>query len=366
MPLWTARSAEEGALERRQAGFSLIELMIALVVTLIISGAVYQLLTSGQTAFRREPEMADRQQNARMAMDVISKDIYQAGNGLPPFMRVFTDGLDGFGASYTPPIMGSGGAYTDEIEMTSSAGCGSFQVCKQSGANLFLWGSLDGCLNFPVPVIVACTTPGPPKAPLKTPCPAYGVFWAEEPGGPGSSGTGNCASGNDDGNNGHVNFPPGKGQPPVFNPPGGIDFAAEYMVAGSVVRYRIALDQGVPCLERSALGGAATYAGASSWVIIARGIEDLQIQYMSSAAPGDHYTNLPPAPGGVNDYDNLVRRVRVTLSSRAVDSARVVGATNPSAAAAAAGVPAAIRGQLVSEITPRAAQTTVATHDSQL
>jgi len=64
------------------SGFSLIELLIAMVVTSIISGAIYGLIASGQTAFRREPELVDRQQNIRMAMDLIVRDVGAAGVGL--------------------------------------------------------------------------------------------------------------------------------------------------------------------------------------------------------------------------------------------------------------------------------------------
>jgi prepilin-type N-terminal cleavage/methylation domain-containing protein len=53
----------EGTVEDREKGFSLIELMVAMVVTLIISGAVFQLVTAGQSAFKKEPAVADRQQN---------------------------------------------------------------------------------------------------------------------------------------------------------------------------------------------------------------------------------------------------------------------------------------------------------------
>ncbi|HEX9189745.1 MAG TPA: prepilin-type N-terminal cleavage/methylation domain-containing protein, partial [Vicinamibacteria bacterium] len=75
---------------RRQGGFSLIELMIAMTITLIVSGAIYGLLTAGSNAFRREPEVADRQQNIRLAMDLISRDVYTAGAALPTFAQVFT------------------------------------------------------------------------------------------------------------------------------------------------------------------------------------------------------------------------------------------------------------------------------------
>ena len=49
----------------KQRGFSLIELTVAMTVTLIITGAMFQLLTAGKSAFRREPELSDRQQNIR-------------------------------------------------------------------------------------------------------------------------------------------------------------------------------------------------------------------------------------------------------------------------------------------------------------
>ena len=75
---------------RQERGFSLVELMVAMTVTLIVSGAIYGLLTSGSNAFRREPELADRQQNIRVAMDLISRDVFNAGAALPTFSQVFT------------------------------------------------------------------------------------------------------------------------------------------------------------------------------------------------------------------------------------------------------------------------------------
>ena len=73
-----------------QAGFSLIELLVAMAMTLIVSGAIFGLLTGGQNAFRREPELTDRQQNIRIAMDAISRDIANAGGGMPLVSQVFT------------------------------------------------------------------------------------------------------------------------------------------------------------------------------------------------------------------------------------------------------------------------------------
>jgi len=98
---------------RTDRGFSLVELMVAMTITLIVSAAIYGLLTSGSNAFRREPELADRQQNIRVAMDLVARDVFNAGAGLPAFSQVFTlsdpagvgctgaQGLNGCGAMGT-------------------------------------------------------------------------------------------------------------------------------------------------------------------------------------------------------------------------------------------------------------------------
>ena len=61
-----------------------------MVLTLVVSGAIFGLLTAGGNAFRREPEVADRQQNIRIAMDTIARDIENAGAGMPLVSQVFT------------------------------------------------------------------------------------------------------------------------------------------------------------------------------------------------------------------------------------------------------------------------------------
>ena len=84
------RRPGDGRLPRRtmrpemqnERGFSLVELIVAMTVTLIVSSAIYGLLAAGGNAFSREPEVADRQQNIRAAMDLITRDVYGAGAAL--------------------------------------------------------------------------------------------------------------------------------------------------------------------------------------------------------------------------------------------------------------------------------------------
>ena len=85
-----AMTPQEPQTMRHERGFSLVELIVAMTVTLIVSSAIYGLLAAGGNAFRREPEVADRQQNIRAAMDLIARDVFGAGAAMPTFAQVFT------------------------------------------------------------------------------------------------------------------------------------------------------------------------------------------------------------------------------------------------------------------------------------
>jgi prepilin-type N-terminal cleavage/methylation domain-containing protein len=351
---------------RDERGFSLIELTIALTVTLLVAGAVYGLLTSGNSAFRREPSLADRQQNIRLAMDAISRDVYEAGRGIPRFAQVFTDGLDA--CSSCPDggaPMGAGGAVTDELEIFSSQDCSHVNVCNVppggsgTGASITTYQDFSACYTFPTLVIIGGKNPTiPGDAPDM-----WGMYWAEQPGGGSGGGSSACpGSSGSGGRNGHLTIPPG--QNPLYNPPGGIqDDWPNYIVAGQVIRYRIRDDaEGIPNLERSPFGGEPRPDGSSSWEILARGIEDLQIQYQTGAAvaAGTDWTDTPgtvacetgcAAPTQA-EYDTIVSRVRITLSARAL-APNLQGQTTSA-------VGDAPRGQLHTEVAPRAAAATLA------
>lgn len=81
-------------------GFSLTEMMIALVVFTLISGSVLLLLSKSQQIFRSEQGVSEMDQNARLLMDFITRDIQQSKeNGLglgPKFRSIYSNnGVDG-------------------------------------------------------------------------------------------------------------------------------------------------------------------------------------------------------------------------------------------------------------------------------
>jgi prepilin-type N-terminal cleavage/methylation domain-containing protein len=96
-------------------GFSLIEVLISMLITLIVMSAVFGLLSRGQATFRREPEIADMQQTARSALDMVSRDALQAGAGLPVEFPSFT-------TTDIDPTVGDGGSDPDTIEIIGGLG----------------------------------------------------------------------------------------------------------------------------------------------------------------------------------------------------------------------------------------------------
>ena len=368
---------------KRQNGFSLVELMVAMTVTLIVSGAIYGLLTSGSAAFRREPEVADRQQNIRLAMDIISRDVFSAGAALPTYAQAFTredpaggpcaagDGLNGCGVpgslgagpagDRAPGVGGDPSTDTDVLEIVSTTDpCPSQTVCSGAvlagSAGRFVVRELvPACLAMPTLVLL---TDGSTTG--------FTIQPADLAGGAPDE----CDGGGDEAVNGNLqlatavlpwiwpgpNAPPNPNDSPPPAPP------VVFLYGAQVVRYRIAPSvdpqDTSPALWRSTSGryavdgsaeaepGDAGFTpGGSPWQLVARGIEDLQVEYMA----GDGlWTNRPPVIVNT-DANTLVRRVRVTLSAR-VTQANLQGET----AAEGAG-PQALRGQLVSELVPRAA-----------
>src|SRR5215813_13065848 len=93
-----------------QHGFTMAELMIAMAVFALIIGAVVTLLGKSQTIFRTEQGVSEMDQNARLLMDFITRDIQQSKEnalGLGPRFRSIY--------SYNGPE-----GKTDEVTIVSS------------------------------------------------------------------------------------------------------------------------------------------------------------------------------------------------------------------------------------------------------
>lgn len=340
-------------IKHKEAGFSLAELLVAMVMTLLVTGAIFGLLSSGQSAFKVQPERTERQQNIRTAMDLITRDAASAGVGMPAFVQTFTPALNGVGTTTGPS-----GANTDEIEIlanttgfTNEPACfptvGDFADLYRSTLSLTSGGDVmvifrDG--SWTVRKVTATSTTGAVGN-------CTGATHVQLTMASGGINPGNvCQPTNTVPALGNAGTSP---QPAVCGNP---CCEVESIGFGSVVHYRIRPDAtdvddtgvAIPNLERSVNGGA--------FQVVARGVEDLQVRYLragpGSPPPSD---NAQPVVGGaVPDFNTLITQVRVTLSTRSANS-RLQGATINAPAGTA------LRGSLSSQATPRQALATLTT-----
>jgi hypothetical protein len=65
----------------REDGFSLVELLLAALLTVIIVAGAFQLAGPAQRMFQSQPEAADMQQRMRVAVDALRRDLVMAGAG---------------------------------------------------------------------------------------------------------------------------------------------------------------------------------------------------------------------------------------------------------------------------------------------
>jgi prepilin-type N-terminal cleavage/methylation domain-containing protein len=74
---------EQRRLRLNEKGFTLIELLVALTLSFVLVGSIYQGFSSQQKAYTIQDQVAETQQNARMAVNILLRDIRMAGYGMP-------------------------------------------------------------------------------------------------------------------------------------------------------------------------------------------------------------------------------------------------------------------------------------------
>lgn len=65
-----------------QQGFTIVELMVALVISMLVSTAIYAIFIQSEAQQRRTSDNGDMWQQARIAMTMIQRDVAMAGYGL--------------------------------------------------------------------------------------------------------------------------------------------------------------------------------------------------------------------------------------------------------------------------------------------
>lgn len=86
-------------------GFSLLELLVSTALTLLVTGAIVQLLNPSQTTAQVQPEIQDMQQRTRVTVDTLFKDLVRAGAG--PYSGATTGSLAQFLPAIVPRVLGA-------------------------------------------------------------------------------------------------------------------------------------------------------------------------------------------------------------------------------------------------------------------
>jgi type IV pilus assembly protein PilW len=135
--LWSARSA---------AGFSLIELMIAMLLGLIVIGGVVSVFLANQQSYRTNQALGDVQDSSRTAFEMMAQDIRNAGltgcDSGGGIANVLTNKGTAWWANWNNALRGYGSAQTDPA---AASGTGGGQ--RAAGDSLELIGAINSGLS---------------------------------------------------------------------------------------------------------------------------------------------------------------------------------------------------------------------------
>lgn len=322
---------------RTQAGFSLIEMLVAMVLTLLIMGSVFQIVASAQRSFEREPERADREQNLRVAMDTILRDVGAAGVEMPAFVQAFTRQL---ADDAEAPLATERAAHPDALEILCSLdGREAESLCGSTAGPVPRVWTTNAVSDGPEGGVVIVFLEGD-RWTARQASRAPAALAADQPGESACDTSLSHAA---------LSFVRGVGDP-TFNVygglcgPDGVGTAAGDLVCrplristAEIVRYRIrAGADGVPNLERRS---SAAFTGANfdaAYEVLARGIEDLRVEYAQAGQPDMFMAAAPTVVLG--DYASLITQVRITLVARTTGPSAVTRTTLVSTVAVRAGL----------------------------
>ncbi len=113
-----------GSIKRGASGFTLVEILFVIAIFGIVIGAVYSLyLTNQKTAYVQE-DLVDLQQNLRIAMDSITRDMRMAGTLVP--------------LGTNPLANGSLNNYSTSVQINTASASGQFaRVARSKSAATF-------------------------------------------------------------------------------------------------------------------------------------------------------------------------------------------------------------------------------------
>jgi prepilin-type N-terminal cleavage/methylation domain-containing protein len=133
-----------------EAGFTLLELLVALGIFLVITGAAFGLLTSSQQRYQNDSQILTSFQEARLGLDQMVRDINDAGfppssfliSGQPtqvtsfPFSWSVAAGYNTSTSSASPCRLGTAGGGTCTTSTSGDSAPGDFDIIVETAPNV--------------------------------------------------------------------------------------------------------------------------------------------------------------------------------------------------------------------------------------
>jgi len=141
----------------KQSGFSLLEVMIALLIGLFLLGGVLQLFSDAQQTFRMQSNLARLQENGRFALDFLEHDVRMAGYW--GCMTSSSGDISGTaGVSVVPDTIILQGAFV----LTPTGICGNPVNSANSCGAVNCYTDLTSTITYIISTpVVSSTTPNP-------------------------------------------------------------------------------------------------------------------------------------------------------------------------------------------------------------
>ena len=111
----------------RQNGFTLVELMIAMMLGILLTGALLTMLTQARQSFKQDETYASMQDESRFAMQELTRDIAMAG--------------------FVGEILSPDSIEIDDASLTIG------EDCTSAGGEGFLEDLVDSATSDPTPLI---------------------------------------------------------------------------------------------------------------------------------------------------------------------------------------------------------------------
>ena len=304
------------------AGFTLIELMIAMILGLVVIAGVTSVFLAGQQSFRTNNALADVQDGSRIAFELMARDIRSAGlsscdssNGR--IANVLNGGNTNWYADWGNPVHGYFDGSTDDPAISGITGVGA-PVAPFPSLHIISAGSIDATVSTtpsdtaanlkinkptgniqPGDIIIICTLTGPQPHTSIAQITNYNSQNITVVHNTGKFSPGNCSKGLDYptncGANGSTNLEP--------NSPIAKLSAADWYIGTNAA--------GGPSLYRLTVKNSADITGSTSGTGIpqemVRNVRDMQITYLQQ--PNTTFVTAD----AVTDW-SVVTAVRVTLT----------------------------------------------------